>query len=95
MTLQLQFNAYNALNHALRAAVGDTPDGSVTSNVGFYNTQAPGQPQAFLSNLYGNSNQRFIIQHISLPQASRHIIGRKPHRAKIVRPAGVRAYLDQ
>jgi hypothetical protein len=61
VTLQLQFNAYNALNHALRAAVGDTPDGSVTSNVGFYNTQAPGQPQAFLSNLYGNSNQRFII----------------------------------
>ncbi len=61
LTLQLQVNAYNALNHALRSAVGDSADGSVTSSVGAYNTQATGQPQAFLSNLYGNSNQRFVI----------------------------------
>jgi hypothetical protein len=61
VTLQLQLNAYNALNHALRAAAGDSPDGSIISNVGFYNTQAAGQPQPFLSGLYGNSNQRFVI----------------------------------
>ena len=61
VTLQLQFNAYNALNHAERSAAGDTPDGSLTSNVGVYNTQGPGQPQAFLTNVYGSSNQRFII----------------------------------
>ena len=61
VNLQLQMNAYNALNHAERAAIGDTADGSVTSYVGYYNTQGPNQPQSFLSNLYGNSNQRFII----------------------------------
>jgi Carboxypeptidase regulatory-like domain/TonB-dependent Receptor Plug Domain len=62
VTLQLQFNAYNAFNHALRSAVGDNVgDGSVTSSVAAYNTQAPGQPQAFLSNQYGLSNQRFIV----------------------------------
>lgn len=62
VTLQLQFNAYNALNHALRSAQGDAPaDGSVTSDVSTYNTQAPGQPQSFLSQAYGVSNQRFIL----------------------------------
>jgi hypothetical protein len=61
VTLQLQFNAYNALNHALRSSIGDSADGSYTANVGAYNTQVAGQPQAFLSNVYGSSNQRFVI----------------------------------
>jgi hypothetical protein len=62
VTLQLQFTAYNALNHAFRSAQGDSPgDGSVTSDVSAYNTQFPGQPQSFLSQAYGVSNQRFIL----------------------------------
>jgi hypothetical protein len=60
LTLELQLNAYNALNHALRGANG-VSDGSVNANVALYNTQGPGQPQSFLSQAYGNSTQRFII----------------------------------
>ena len=62
VTLQLQFNAYNVLNHAFRGAIAEaTGDGSLTSSVGTYNTQVSGNPQAFLSNVYGPSNQRFVI----------------------------------
>jgi hypothetical protein len=62
VTLQLQFTAYNALNHAFRSAIGDgTADGSFTSDVSTYNTQSSGLPQAFLSQVYGISTQRFIL----------------------------------
>jgi hypothetical protein len=60
--MQLQFTAYNALNHAFRSSQGDgSADGSFTSFVGAYNTQFTGQPQPFLSQAYGVSNIRFIL----------------------------------
>jgi hypothetical protein len=62
VSMQLQFTAYNALNHAFRSSQGDgSADGSFTSFVGAYNTQFTGQPQPFLSQAYGVSNIRFIL----------------------------------